>query len=75
MTFCGTLDYLAPEMIQGTGHDESVDMWTMGVLLYELLTGQSPFGSSSKERQRDGRRGSEGRSVEGQIYTIYCIVY
>ena len=50
MTFCGTLDYLAPEMIQGTGHDESVDMWTMGVLLYELLTGQSPFGSSSKER-------------------------
>ncbi|CAK8995119.1 unnamed protein product [Durusdinium trenchii] len=49
VTFCGTLDYLAPEMIKGTGHDESVDMWTMGVLLYELLTGQSPFGSSSKE--------------------------
>jgi len=48
-TFCGTLDYLAPEMIKGTGHDESVDMWTMGVLLYELLTGQSPFGSTSKE--------------------------
>lgn len=49
LTFCGTLDYSAPEMIKGTGHDESVDMWTMGVLLYELLTGQSPFGSSSKE--------------------------
>lgn len=48
-TFCGTLDYLAPEMITGTGHDESVDMWNMGVLLYELTTGQSPFGSPNKE--------------------------
>jgi len=48
-TFCGTLDYLPPEMIMGTGHDESVDMWNMGVLLYELTTGQSPFGSNSKE--------------------------
>eukprot|EP00930_Biecheleria_cincta_P102389 TRINITY_DN94109_c0_g1_i1.p1 TRINITY_DN94109_c0_g1~~TRINITY_DN94109_c0_g1_i1.p1 ORF type:complete len:409 (+),score=92.28 TRINITY_DN94109_c0_g1_i1:46-1272(+) len=48
-TFCGTLDYLPPEMIMGTGHDESVDMWNMGVLLYELISGQSPFGSGSKE--------------------------
>lgn len=48
-TFCGTLDYLPPEMILGTGHDTSADMWNMGVLLYELVTGQSPFGASSKE--------------------------
>lgn len=48
-TFCGTLDYLSPEMIMGTGHDESVDMWSMGVLLYELITGRSPFGSTSNE--------------------------
>lgn len=48
-TFCGTLDYLPPEMIEGKGHDESADMWNMGVLLYELVTGQSPFGSASKE--------------------------
>jgi len=48
-TFCGTLEYLSPEMIMGTGHDESVDMWCMGVLLYEMTTGKSPFGSNSKE--------------------------
>lgn len=36
-------------MILGTGHDESADMWNMGVLLYELTTGQSPFGSQTKE--------------------------
>jgi len=48
-TFCGTLDYLPPEMIMGTGHDESADMWNMGVLLYEMTTGKSPFGSSSKD--------------------------
>lgn len=48
-TFCGTLDYLPPEMIMGTGHNESADMWNMGVLTYELTTGQSPFGSQSKD--------------------------
>lgn len=48
-TFCGTLEYLPPEMITGAGHTESADMWNMGVLLYELLTGRSPFGSSNKD--------------------------
>eukprot|EP00927_Polykrikos_kofoidii_P012805 TRINITY_DN15549_c0_g1_i1.p1 TRINITY_DN15549_c0_g1~~TRINITY_DN15549_c0_g1_i1.p1 ORF type:complete len:386 (-),score=93.59 TRINITY_DN15549_c0_g1_i1:104-1261(-) len=48
-TFCGTLDYLPPEMITGKGHDASVDMWNMGVLLYELSIGDSPFGAKDKE--------------------------
>ncbi|CAD7955358.1 unnamed protein product [Amoebophrya sp. A120] len=42
-TFCGTLDYLAPEMIEGTGHDHNVDVWMAGVLLYEMVKGKPPF--------------------------------
>jgi len=47
-TLCGTLDYLAPEMILNQGHDFSVDLWSIGCLLYELLHGKPPFDSRSK---------------------------
>ena len=42
-TVCGTPIYLAPEMINNTGHDEKVDIWCIGVLLFELITGQQPW--------------------------------
>ncbi len=42
-TLCGTFAYLAPEIINKSGHDEHVDIWCIGVLLYELLTGETPF--------------------------------
>jgi serine/threonine protein kinase len=45
-TFCGTLDYLSPEMITGDSHDEKIDIWTLGVIMYELIHGYPPFSNS-----------------------------
>lgn len=47
-TICGASDYLSPEQIAQTGHSYPVDLWGMGVLLYELTVGSHPFSSSTE---------------------------
>ena len=43
MSFVGTHEYLAPEIIRGEGHGSAVDWWTLGIFLYELIHGTTPF--------------------------------
>lgn len=47
MSFVGTHEYLAPEIIRGEGHGSAVDWWTFGIFLYELLHGMTPFKGNS----------------------------
>lgn len=68
----GTPDYLAPELLLGTGHGLEVDWWSLGVILYEMVTGRPPFSADTPEEifqnildRWAGRRGGEWRRERG----------
>ncbi|CAN8245659.1 unnamed protein product [Cochlearia groenlandica] len=50
MSFVGTHEYLAPEIIKGEGHGSAVDWWTFGIFMYELLFGRTPFKGSGNRQ-------------------------
>lgn len=59
-TFCGTLDYLSPEVANGEKYDVKIDSWSVGVLLFEMLTGLPPYeairGTCDKKPALDYRK-------------------
>lgn len=48
-SYCGTPEYLAPEMVDYSGHDSNVDWWALGILMYEMLIGVTPFFNRNRQ--------------------------
>lgn len=48
-TFCGTPLYVCPEILKGNEYDEKIDIWSLGIMMYEMLVGENPFKISKEE--------------------------
>ena len=70
-TFCGTIEYMSPEIISNENYDKCVDIWALGILLYEMLHGFSPFKSKNIKLNYEQLKEEIFNNIENGSYVIY----
>ena len=66
-TLCGTPDYMAPELVMGRGYGRGADYWALGVLVYEMITGATPFSTVAAARQRRSEAAMEATGSDDAV--------
>lgn len=83
-TFCGTPEFLAPEVLTETSYTRAVDWWGLGVLIFEMLVGESPFPGDDEEEVFDSIVNDEVRyprflsteaiSIMRRVWFVYLCI-
>lgn len=72
VTFCGTPLYISPELLAGDGYDQQVDVWALGIMSYEFLTGRIPFRITQEKNLLDIVRKNILRSTRSSSSRRAC---
>lgn len=71
-SFVGTEEYIAPEVIRGNGHTVAVDWWTLGIFIYEMLFGTTPFKGSDRKRTFANILKKDPKFLDTQLISHSC---